>query len=127
MAQVLKNSQTLEDLSEVATLVARYNVLESMYKQWPGMSLEPNYETSLIELCVRVLRYLDLVLSRPSASEQNDFEKKRIALMAMIRSADVACRGFSVTIVGEVESKGMERDVEDISADEDDSDSTERG
>ncbi|KAH9208894.1 hypothetical protein DL95DRAFT_449616 [Leptodontidium sp. 2 PMI_412] len=126
MSQVSKNSRTVVDLSEVATLVARYNVLESMYKQWPGMSLESNYENSLIELCVRVLRYLDLVLSRPSTSGQNDFEE-RVALMAMIRSADVACRGFSVTIVGEVESKGMERDVEDISADEDDSDSTERG
>lgn len=127
MSQVSKNSRTFVDLSEVATLVARYNVLESMYKQWPGMSLEPNYENSLIELCVRVLRYLDLILSRPSTSGQNDFEERGVALMAMIRSADVACRGFSVTIVGEVESKGMERDVEDISADEDDSDSTERG
>jgi hypothetical protein len=43
--------------------------------------------------------------------------------MAGIRSADVACRRFSVTIVSDDGGKGMGRIVEDVSADEDDSDS----
>jgi hypothetical protein len=43
--------------------------------------------------------------------------------MAGIRSADVAYRGFSVTIVSDDGGKGMGRIVEDVSADEDDSDS----
>jgi hypothetical protein len=122
MSQMMSNSHALANLSEIATLVARYNVLESMYQQWPGMSLEKMYEKSLVDLCINVLKYLDLALSHPPAPEQKDFEQRREALMVNIRSADIACRGFSVTIVNDDESVGKESKLEDIFTDEEDSD-----
>jgi hypothetical protein len=125
--EILRNKKSFENLSEIATLVARYNVLESMYRQWPGMSLESNYENSLIELCVHVLRYLDLALFARLDAGRQPFESYLEVLMVKIREADVACRGFSVTIVNTDESEGGERKVEDVSADEVDSDSTELG
>jgi hypothetical protein len=125
--EILRNKKSFENLSEIATLVARYNVLESMYRQWPGMSLESNYENSLIELCVHVLRYLDLALFARLDAGRQPFEAYLEVLMVKIREADVACRGFSVTIVNTDESEGGERKVEDVSADEVDSDSTELG
>jgi hypothetical protein len=126
-SQKLNNTTDLENLSEVAILVARYNVLESMYKEWPGMSLERNYEASLIRLCVNVLKYLDLILSCTFEPGQNELEHERITLIADIRSADTVCRGFSVTIFGGDESEGIESRLGDGSADEHDSDSTETG
>ncbi|KAG0645974.1 Sterol uptake control 2 [Hyphodiscus hymeniophilus] len=126
-AQVLNNSQALADLSEIATLVARYNVLESMYQQWAGMSLEKAYEQSLIELCIHVLRYLDAVISRRSPAQQETVEQRRDTSIMNIRTADAACRGFSVTIVSGDKGERMEARLEDVSSDDDDSDSTEGG
>jgi hypothetical protein len=104
----------------VATIVARYNVLESMYHNWPGMTLEASHELSLLVLCMHVLRYVDFMLAGHS-----DFEGSKV-LMANIRKADVICRGFTVTIVSAEESKVRGSKVLDISSDDDD-DSTEFG
>jgi hypothetical protein len=43
--------------------VARYNIMESVYQQWEGMSLSPTYESGLIALCVHVLKYLVRIIS----------------------------------------------------------------
>ena len=123
----MRSNKTLENLSEIATLVARYNVLESMYQQWPGMSLEMNYENSLIALCVHVLRYLDHALFADLDSGRQLFDADSEDLMVKIREADATCRRFSVTIVSADLNEEVTSKVEDVSADEDDSDSTEVG
>ena len=123
--EILRNDKILENISEIATLVARYNILESMYQQWPGMSLEMNYRTSLIALCVHVLRYLDHALFAGLDSGRQPFSADLEALMVKIREADATCRGFSVTIISVDSNEEVRSKVEDVSADEDDSDSTE--
>jgi hypothetical protein len=108
-------------------LVVRYNVLESMYQQWLGISLEPNYEKSLIALCVQVLRYLDMTLLSRRQLIRGIFEAELEALMGKIRETDSTCRGFSVTILTEEKSKVLGRKVEDVSTENEDSDKTEIG
>lgn len=91
------------------------------------MTLEENFEKALIELCMQVLRYLDLVLSMAPGSEQEASIQQRLeTLMTRIKDADTACRGFSVTIISVDEVDGGRITVEDVSAD-DDSDFTEMG
>lgn len=123
--QILANSELLKELAEIATLVARYNVMESMYQQWPGMTLEANYEKSLIALSVEVLKYLDLLLDVASLSERIPFEGMLENFMVNVRDADIACRGFNVTIVNEDEMGGVLRAAKDVSDEDEDSDSTE--
>jgi hypothetical protein len=106
-------------LAEITTLVARYNVMESMYHQWPGMTLDKDYETSLIKLCVEVLRYLDrlYIYNKYYARElffANDLQK----IMQNINMADTACRGFSATIVKDV----LQRSLDELGGDDSDDD-----
>jgi hypothetical protein len=143
--------------------------MESMYHQWPGMTLDKDYEASLINLCVEVLRYLDTVythntkttkLSSPGILTPDDLEERLDGFVAQyipstqtvilqkimqnINKADIACRGFSVTIVQDVLQRtldelgdddsdsddtveiqcGVKRRIEDVSDKEDDSDGT---
>ena len=105
-------------LAEITILVARYNVMESMYHQWLGMTLDNDYETSLINLCVEVLRYLDTVYTHKydfSESFSADVLQK---IMQNINKADAACRGFSVTIVQDA----LQRTLDELEEDDSDSD-----
>jgi hypothetical protein len=118
--------------------------MESMYHQWPGMTLDKDYETSLVNLCVDVLRYLDTLYMQKyyvTGSFSADILTK---LMDNIQRADTACRGFSATIVQDVLQHtldeleeddsdsddmvlvqcGVKRRIEDVSDQEDDSDGT---
>ncbi|KUJ16593.1 uncharacterized protein LY89DRAFT_734689 [Mollisia scopiformis] len=81
-------------LADVVTLVARYNVIERIYRQWQGMLVEEEYRVALVALCVRVLLFLDEVIS-------NSAEMKAETLgqwMGKINEADASCRRFSVII-----------------------------
>ena len=60
--EIEKEGTILTVLADLATLVARYTVMENMYQNWPGMTLERNYEKSLVSLCVHVLTFLEMVL-----------------------------------------------------------------
>jgi aminopeptidase-like protein len=117
--------------------------MESMYHQWPGMTIDKDYETSLVKLCVEALRYLDTVYTYKyvMGSFSADILEE---IMQNINKADTACRGFSVTIVQDVLQRtldeledddsdsdetvkiqcGVKRRIEDISDQEDDSDGT---
>jgi hypothetical protein len=128
----------------MATIVARYNVMESVYHQWPGMTIDKDYEISLIRLCVEVLRYLDAVYTYKYDFSVLRSEGTLEKIMQNINKADIACRGFSVTIVQDVLQRtldeleedgsgsddtveiqcGVKRRFKDVSDKEDDSDGT---
>jgi hypothetical protein len=103
--------------------------MESMYHDWPGMTLEKHYEDSLISLCMIVLQYLDKVQEQSwwpwSAWDEEDSLKNYAAKIA---DADAACRGFTVTIVPDVvqrdRDRGTKRTMEDVEDSDDDSNST---
>ncbi|PQE32102.1 hypothetical protein CJF32_00001691 [Rutstroemia sp. NJR-2017a WRK4] len=105
-------------LAEIATIVARYTVMESIYSNWKGMSLEKEYESALIQLSTHVLRYIGLMLKfslrREGGSDMKGYFGK-------IRRADAKCRGFSAVISTDDRHDRREVEVEDVS---DDSDST---
>ena len=53
----------MKQTADIATLIARYNVMESMYRQWSNMSLGEDSENSLIDPGVNVLRYFSSLWS----------------------------------------------------------------
>lgn len=99
--------------------------MESMYHEWPGMTLENKYEDSLINLCIIVLQYLNKVMQQqPWLS--SDPTEDLTSYASKIAVADTACRGFTVTIVPEVvqRDRGTKRTIEVVEDEDSDSDST---
>jgi hypothetical protein len=94
--------------------------MESMYHQWPGMTIDKDYETSLINLCVEVLRYLDAVHTHKLYTVESFFADTLQKIMQNINKADTACRGFSVTIVQDA----LQRTLDELEEDDSDSDDT---
>jgi len=105
-------------MANVATLVARYNVLESMYQNWPGMTLHKDYENSLISLCIHVLRYLSTVFSISNNAPQKSPLEGLAKIYASITKADQHCRGFTVTIQEDLQNLPMVN-IEEMSEDDD--------
>ncbi|KAF4625538.1 hypothetical protein G7Y89_g12628 [Cudoniella acicularis] len=111
---------TLTTLSNIATLIARYNVLEIMYRSFPNITLEKTYEDCLLETCVLILECLDKI-SQYRYDDLNsiraikDWAKKTA-------EADQKCRGFTVTFE-KVIKQGTKRQFENVEdeADSDDS------
>jgi len=103
---------------DVATLIARYAVMENMYQNWPGMSLEPKYEESLMSLCVRVLNLLEEALYNGDNEDSEDWTVAEE--LTKIHEADDICRRFKVTILQEQAISS----VDDVSEEENDSDGT---
>jgi len=116
----LERGRVFAQLAEIATLVARYNVMESVYHQWPGMTVDKDYETSLVNLCVEVLRYLDTVYTHKYDVFGSNSADILQEIMQNINRADTACRGFSVTIVQDV----LQRTLDELGEDDSDSDDT---
>lgn len=105
----------LNACADIATLVARHNVLESIYQHWSGMSLDPDYKAAIIELCVFVLTYIARFFNPGLAAHSKT--KVLAPQMAKIVAADAKCRGFTVTF-------SVDRKFEEVSEDDSDSDST---
>ncbi|PVH67911.1 hypothetical protein DL98DRAFT_599988 [Cadophora sp. DSE1049] len=106
---------TMRYFADIATLTARYNVLESIYQQWSGMSLDPDYEKAIVDLCVLVLAYIARFLNSGEAGSPRAHALD--SQMGKIAEADAKCRGFTVTF-------SIDRKVEDLSEDDSDSDDT---
>ena len=109
----------LAEMAYIATLMARYNVMESMYQQWPNMSLEKNYEDSLVELCMHVFRYLEAVMRLSYDTTTGTMLREHFT---KIHEADEKCRGFSVAIIDDEGVRRTKRTIDDVS--DEDSDST---
>jgi hypothetical protein len=103
-------------LAELATLIARYNVLDSMYQNWSGMSLEKKYESSLVELCSHVLNFLYICFTSSSdlkRTPENPF-KEIDRYYTRIADADAKCRAFTVTIEDIAQKNPLKRTAEEI-------------
>ena len=123
---VLARWRILAQLAEITTLVARYNVMESIYHQWPGMTLDKNYEDSLINLSIAVLQYLDLLYTFESETTKADFAVTSQDFVYSIRRADEACRGFSITFVQDILQRALNV-VEEVDSDLDETIMVSRG
>ncbi|KAH9213258.1 hypothetical protein DL95DRAFT_410401 [Leptodontidium sp. 2 PMI_412] len=101
--------------ADIAILIARYSVLESIYQQWSGMSLDPDYKKAIVDLCVLVLAYIARFLNSKEAASSR--AQALDSQMGKIAEADAKYRGFTVTFP-------IYRKVEDSSEDDSDSDNT---
>ncbi|KUJ12572.1 uncharacterized protein LY89DRAFT_673527 [Mollisia scopiformis] len=110
----------LESLADVVALIARYNVMESMYQQLPGMDLEPDYEDALVSLCTHVLEYLGQVITLSLETGQHASMSEILTqTINKINQADTNCRQFTVTFM----DTALDRDIKDVSDEDSDSDS----
>lgn len=93
--------------------------MENIYAQWKGMSLEKDYEWSLINLSTDILIYLGALISRPTEDDRITDMK---SYFENIIESDTACRGFTVIVSSESSSVEQKRSIEDVSDDTDSSD-----
>ncbi|KAF7947724.1 hypothetical protein EAE96_008804 [Botrytis aclada] len=109
----------ITEMSEIVSIVARYTVMENIYAQWKGMSLDKEYEQSLINLSTHVLIYLGAFVPCLSESSANTDMKP---YFDKIIEADTACRGFKVIVSAENTAIDRKRSFEDFSDDSDHTD-----
>ncbi|ESZ91527.1 hypothetical protein SBOR_8098 [Sclerotinia borealis F-4128] len=113
--------EVFAQLAELASMIARYAVMENIYSQWKGMSLDITYEKALISFSTQVLSYFERLLS-PPAEHRPDFSSSMRVQFQMIIDADKACRGFTFIIGAEDTFVDHKRSLEDVSDDTDDTD-----
>ncbi|CAD6446382.1 4b0c5c29-b53a-4a42-a15f-3a191b5f48cd [Sclerotinia trifoliorum] len=113
--------EIIAELAEIASIIARYTVMENIYAQWKGMTLENNYKESLINLSTHVLIYMGTLFSR-FKDFGIDLDMK--PYFHKIIEADTACRGFTVIFSSEAGAVDQKRSIGDMSDDSDDSDDT---
>ena len=109
------------------------------------MTLDKDYEDSLINLSIAVLRYLDLLYTFESETTKADFAMASQDFVYNIRRANEACRGFSITFIQDIlqralniaeevdsdldetimASRGVKRTAKHISGSRDEQDGTE--
>lgn len=104
-------------MSEIASIIARYTVMGNIYSQWKGMSLDKDYEQSLINLSTHVLIYLGAFVPSLSESSTNADMKP---YFDRIIEADTACRGFTVIVSSKNTGIDRKRPIEEFSDDSDD-------
>jgi hypothetical protein len=118
-----RSNHILPHMAEIATLLARYNVMENIYNEWPSLSVDPVLTESLIHMCARVLLYMSLLknyrYSPVSSLEETDALRKLDKHIAEIQSADDACRAFTIKTFDEALIDTVEL-LDDESSDEED-------
>ncbi|TGO10073.1 hypothetical protein BTUL_0145g00200 [Botrytis tulipae] len=107
----------ITEMCEIASIIARYTVMENIYSQWKGMSLDKDYEQSLINLSTHVLIYLGAFVPSLSESSTNADMKP---YFDRIIEADMACRGFTVIVSSKNTAIDRKRSIEEFSDDSDD-------
>ncbi|KAF7925656.1 uncharacterized protein EAE98_006881 [Botrytis deweyae] len=107
----------ITEMSEIVSIIARYTVMENIYAQWKGMTLDKDYEQSLINLSTRVLIYLGAFI--PSFSESSTNANMKPYFEEIIE-ADTACRGFTVIVSSKSTAIDRKRSFEESSDDSDD-------
>ncbi|TGO29361.1 hypothetical protein BPAE_0015g00050 [Botrytis paeoniae] len=111
----------ITEMSEIVSIIARYTVLENIYAQRKGMSLDKDYEKSLINLSTHVLIYLGAFV--PSLSESNTNADMKPYFDKIIE-ADTACRGFTVIVSAENTTIDRKCSFEEFSDDSDDTENS---
>jgi hypothetical protein len=107
-----RSDHILPHMAEIATLLARYNVMENIYNEWPGLGVDQGLTDSLTRMCALVLLYIGQ-LKRYRYSHESSFEEVEALRnldehIAEIRSADNECRGFTIRTFDEAFSDMVE-------------------
>lgn len=119
-------------LQGIVGIIARYAVMENLYQQSNSTNSAPNslhlkqeYESSLIELCVTMLRFfvasfqLGRGLSGVGDVQEENLERECEALVQEVMRRDRECQGFRVVVeVREGSNSGMECGGEETEIDD---------
>jgi hypothetical protein len=102
-----QNSKTRSDhilphMAEIASLIARYNVMENIYIGSPNMTLDSTLQDSLLEMSVLVLLYIYTLMEYHISYESTREEDKALGeldrYIGEIKAADYSCRQFTIRI-----------------------------
>lgn len=91
-------------MASLAVLIARCNVLENIYRERPGMTIDSKLETSLVEMCVLVLLYLHRLANcgihgaYESAAGEADMLQGLDELVMGIEKGDDECRDYTIGV-----------------------------
>lgn len=97
-------------LEGITGIIARYSIMENLYRQTRGVSLESDYEAALIELCCKILSWFNLAFVLCDSPFDPQVIATCVKLWTSIRESDHACQGFHITV--EAESEGSTSDME---------------
>jgi hypothetical protein len=123
MIQMLKTS--FKNLQDIVAVIARYAVMENLYHQTGSalsLSLKPEYQSSLVDLCTTVLQFfatsfeLGRKLSQINIGGKHGEEelaKRCNELVNEIKKMDRECQGFRV-LVDTVREESGDSGSEDV-------------
>src|SRR5438045_3196503 len=95
----------LHQLSDIVGIIARYAIMENLYSQTLDMTISPDYQSSLIELCSNILCWFSSAFELWEVAHLNEFvEHDTISTITWerIKEMDVTCRKFNVTVSTEM-------------------------
>ena len=101
-------------LEGIAGIIARYAVMETLYRQAREMTLQSDYQAALIRLCCEILEWFVKAFSVGgpfSLLRGFDISSK---LWARIEEMDRGCQKFKITVGGAGDDIQSEVDTEEI-------------
>ncbi|TAQ89219.1 hypothetical protein B7494_g2452 [Chlorociboria aeruginascens] len=109
--------EILHPLHEVVGMIARYTVMETLYRCSPALALHTDYHATLVDLCTSILKYFAYIIQdidsgnpeKEKCREGGRQDEER-GLLGRVRELDLKCRGYRVTVM-DVDGDEDEREV----------------
>jgi hypothetical protein len=84
-------------LGDIRGIVARYAVMEDLYLQTRGMSLQPDYQAAIVQLYYKILSWFNnTLLLSPWLNTQ--ITVTCAELWTSIKESDKVCQNFQITL-----------------------------
>lgn len=112
----------LLQITNVVSVIARYTVMDNLYRRWDGMALKEDYENDLKNLSYSIFTYLARAICMLYQTDGVLMDDVLKALAENVEQADAACQNFSVVVDFVENAPGAEAwDINDLTEEEDDS------
>jgi hypothetical protein len=98
-------------LEGIAGITARYAVMETLYRQARGMSLQSDYQAALIRLCCEILKWFATAFSVSGPFSVLRGLNVSGKLWATIKDMDRACQKFKIIV--EAPGDDIQSDVDE--------------
>lgn len=105
---------TFCQLEDITGIIARYAVMENLYRQTRGISLQSDYKAALIRLCCKILSWFDWAFLICEYDHPRGITTCR-ELWISIKLSDQACQNFQITMKAKDECSTSDVEIEDVS------------
>lgn len=107
-------------LEDITGIIARYAVMENLYRQTRGISLQTDYKAALIRLCCKILSWFDWAFLICEYDHPRGMITCR-ELWISIKQSDQACQSFQITVIAVGEYNTGDMEIEELSDETSDS------